>query len=161
MNERCARTLLRSRRLDHGVAFTKHGEHHAHACAPLRTVFDGDVAVMFVDDLLHDGQSEPGTSGFAGHVRFEDAGHQVLWKTRAIVTHRQSYPVAKPFGAHFDGGGCAPAATALERVLRVLYQIVDDLPDLRGVGKHRGQFWSQALDDWNPGVFVKCKHLRD
>src|SRR5258705_13865344 len=77
-------------------------QQHGYRGAAAGAVLDGDAAVMLVDDLLDDGEPEAGTACLGRHVRLEDARHEVLGKTAAIVRYREAHLIGEQLGTYLD-----------------------------------------------------------
>src|SRR5687768_14267104 len=134
-------------------------QQHADRCAAARMVVDRDAAVMLVDNFLHDGQAEAAAALLGGDIGFEDARHQLLWKAAAIVRHREPDLLADQLGTHLDHGARLAPRTVLERILRVLDEIVDHLPDLRAIGPYRRQAGRELPLDRHARILVERQHV--
>ena len=113
--------------------------------------------MVLVDDLLHDGETEAGAARLRGDVGLENAGHQLRWKAAPLSDTASR--TRSPSSVRTSMEGAAPRAWVLERVLRVLHQIVDHLPDLRAVGPDRGQALGKMFRDRHTGILVQSEHL--
>src|SRR3972149_3417236 len=124
------------RRAQCGAATAGHGQKNGHRCPLCRTILDRQFAVMFVDDFLHYREAKAGTALLGGDVRLEDSRHHFLRKTAAVVDHREAHLVPLRFGGYLDHRLLAGILPVLKRILRVLHQIVEYLPDLRRIGPY-------------------------
>src|SRR5262245_18742975 len=96
---------------------------------------------MALDDMLDDGETEPGAAGLPASRRvdaIEALGHarqMLAWNARAVIGDRQRRPgpAARRRQANLRAGPGAPVAH------RIAEQIVDYLEQLRPVASHRGQ----------------------
>src|SRR5712671_119970 len=134
-------------------------QQHAHRGAAAWAVLDGDAAVMLVDDLLHDGEPEAGATRLGCHVRLEDARHQFLGETAAIVRYREADFIGEQLGAYLDCRADAGESRILQCILRILYQVVDDLPDLRRIGPYRRQVRRKPPGNRRMRGLIERKHL--
>ena len=112
-------------------------------------VLDRDAAVMLVDDLLHYREAQARAAGLGGHVGLEDARHQFLREAAAVVATPPGARVspASSVRTSMDAGRAPSRTPILQRVLRVLHQVVDHLADLRAVGPDRRQRVVKPLVD--------------
>src|SRR5437660_5104594 len=107
-------------------------QQHGDGGAARLAVLDRDAAVVLVDDLLHDGEPETRAARLGGDIRLEDARHQLFGEPAAIVRDGEAHAVAVELSANLDRRRAAGGAYALQRILRILNEVVDDLADLRG-----------------------------
>src|SRR5712692_11281291 len=118
-------------------------QENAHRGATARAILDRDAAMVFVDDLLHDGQAEARAAGFGSHIGLKNSRHQLFGEPAAVVGNSEAHAVAGELGAHLDCRVGACGAGMVERVLCVLHQIVDHLAYLRAVGPRSEEHTSE------------------
>ena len=92
--------------------------------------FDGTQ--VFFDNFFDNGQAEACAAGLGGDIRFENARQQFDRKTGSVVGNGQTGLTADCFGLDQD----ARLVTAFQRVFGVAQEIVDDLPQLRGIAEN-------------------------
>src|SRR5438094_9729151 len=109
----------------------RQGQQYAHRRAAAGPILDRHAAVVLIDDLLYDRQPEPSAAGLGGDVGLEDARHQLLGKAGPVVRHRKLRAISGQLGAHLDRRAGAGLPDVLQRILRILDEIVDHLADLR------------------------------
>ena len=140
-----------------GFLLLHQGQADVHPRATLRCIADFNGALMLIDDLLDDGQAEPGTAGLGGDIGFEDARQQFERKTGAIVGDQQPCLLAGTLGHDADGRGIP----SFERIFRIAQQIVNDLAQLCRIAQHLGQIAGELRLDRHCRTFVEPEYLAD
>src|SRR5574338_860863 len=103
--------------------------------APGVSVHQADFSTMFVDDLLHHREAEARPTALRREVRLERMGQHGRRETRAVVPYQQRNAV--PFRARDERHDALVLFG--QRIFGILEQIVDDLPQLGRVARHRRQ----------------------
>jgi hypothetical protein len=114
------------------------------------------VPMVFVDNLLDDGQAKAGTARLGGDIGFEDARQQLDREAGAVVGDAQRAQRPPLLGA---GSGYTPSRP-FQRVFGVAQQIVNDLAQLRGVAENRGKSPASSAVRWSPTSFRRGRALR-
>src|SRR5262245_42817485 len=84
----CAMRSLRSGG-GRGAGEVERREDQRDARAARRRVLDREAAAVLVDDLLHDGESEPGALGLGRHVGLERMRDHVFVEAGAVICKRE------------------------------------------------------------------------
>ena len=98
---------------------------------------------MFFDDFLDDGQTQSGTPGFGGDIRFKNARQQFYRKSWTVIGNGQLRLTTGGFGLDQDTGILPP----LQRIFGIAQQVMDDLPQLRRIAEDRRQIGRQMRVD--------------
>ena len=111
----------------HGLVDAIEQERHRRARAGR---FDGDLALVAVHDVLHDGETEPetGRNALRGRERLEDVGQDRVGNPRAVVLHDEGHLAAAWLQRHRDRAVAAP-----ERFPGVSHHVLDGELELVGV----------------------------
>ena len=121
--------------------------------------FDADSSMVCVDDRVDGGEAEATSRGLRRHIGVEDAAKHILGDARTVVCDGDED--ARPRGKRLRGkeedgqifrhleatGTDADLAHAIHALAGVLDEVEEDLPDLVGVGVHRGEAFGQVVVD--------------